>query len=331
MVMELILIALGLALLTCGADLLVSSSIRIAERLGIPDRIAGLTICAVGTAMPEVFVSATSAIEGHAEVAFGNVVGSCMANLLLILGLSAVISPLGLSRRTQRFEIPASVAAIGALAFVANTGHGITFAQGVILLALFAAFIAVTVIEGLREGKSGHEDIDLLNDRGAIDTEREEARIKGRRGNLAADLLLITVSIVLLKVGADLVVDHAIAIAGTLGVSERVVGITIVAVGTCLPELVTSIVAASKGNTDLAVGNVVGSNIANVLLVMGVPALFATVPYPASYNLDLALLAAFSLALVGCAFIGPRHTFTRRNGVVFVMCYVAYIALAALL
>ena len=325
MLISFLIIVGGLVLLTFGADLLVKGATNIAERFGMPDRIAGLTVCAVGTAMPEVFVSVTSAIEGHAEVAFGNVIGSCMANLLLILGLSAAVVPLGLSRRTQRFEIPVTVISIAALAFVANTGAGITFWQGAVLLALFAAFMAATVYEGLKEGASGHENIDPLDDQGANDAEIEQAREQGRRSNPIIDLALIAASIALLKFGADFVVDSAVAVAGGLGISERVIGITVVALGTCLPELVTSVVAAARGNTDLAVGNIVGSNITNILLVMGAPALFATVPYPASYNLDLALLAVFSAGLVACAFIGERHTFTRLNGVIYVFCYVVYI------
>lgn len=330
MLLNCVIIVVGLVLLTGGADLLVDGSTRISGRLGMPDRIAGLTVCAVGTAMPEVFVSITSAIDGHADMAFGNVVGSCMANLLLILGLSAVIMPLGLSRRTQRFEIPVSVVSIAILVFFASTGDGIDLPKGVILLALFAAFMAYTVFQGLREGKSGHEDIDPFADPSAIEEEVQEAKRKGFKRWIALDLLVIAVSIALLKFGADLVVDNSVAVASALGVSERIIGITIVALGTCLPELVTSVVAATKGNSDLAVGNVVGSNITNVLLVMGAPALFATVPYDAAYNVDFLLLAIFSLALVACAFIGTRHTFTRRDGLVFVVFYVFYIMVTLL-
>ena len=328
MLLSFAIIAIGLVLLTFGANLLVDGSTGIAERFGMPDRIVGLTICAVGTAMPEVFVSVTSAMGGHAEVAFGNVIGSCMANLLLILGLSAIIMPLGLSRRTQRFEIPASVASIVLLGIVANTGEGIDFLQGLILLVLFLAFMAQTVLEGLREGVSGHEDIDPFDDHGANDAEIAAAHEAGNKRYLARDIALIVVSIILLKYGADFVVDHSVLIAGQLGISERIIGLTIVALGTCLPELVTSVVAASKGNTDLAVGNVVGSNITNVLLVMGAPALFTTVPYAPAYNLDLLLLGVFSAGLVALAFVGTRHTVTRINGVVLVMLYMFYIVIS---
>lgn len=330
MLLNCVIIVVGLALLTVGADLLVDGSTRISGRLGMPDRIAGLTVCAVGTAMPEVFVSVTSAIDGHADMAFGNVVGSCMANLLLILGLSAVITPLGLSRRTQRFEIPVSVVSIGILVFFASTGDGIDLPKGIVLLALFALFMVYTVFQGLREGKSGHEDIDPFDDHGAIEEEVKEAKRKGFKRWIALDLLIIAASIAILKFGADLVVDNSVEVASALGVSERIIGITIVALGTCLPELVTSVVAATKGNTDLAVGNVVGSNITNVLLVMGAPALFATVPYDPAYNIDFLLLAIFSAALVACAFIGTRHTFTRRDGLVFVFFYVLYIMVTLL-
>ena len=130
--------------------------------------------------------------------------------------------------------------------------------------------------------------------------------------------------------GADFVVENSALVAGSLGVSERVIGITVVALGTCLPELVTGVVAAMRGNTDIAVGNVVGSNISNVLLVMGVPAMIASIPYDAAYNVDLGLLAVLSVVLVGFCYVGRRHTITRGQGLVFVMTYLVYIVFSTL-
>lgn len=327
MLLELALIVAGLALLAFGANFLVDGSCNIAARLGMPDRIAGLTICAVGTAMPEIFVSVTSAVGGHADMAFGNVVGSCMANLLLILGLSAVVRPLGLARRTQRFEIPVAVASVGALALVANTAGGVSAPEGIGLLVAFAAFMVATLHEGLREGESGLEDLDPLE---AAAEAPGEAGEESRWGSPVADVMLIAIGIAMLKFGSDFVVGNAVTLASALGVSERVIGVTIVAVGTCLPELVTSVVAASRGNTDLAVGNVVGSNITNLLLVVGMPALFSFVPYASAYNVDLAVLAVFSAGLVACAFIGTRHVVGRLSGVAFIMFYVIYLVFSLL-
>ena len=313
MLLSLIIIAIGFALLVFGANFLVDGACSIARRLGMPDRVAGLTIVAIGTSLPELVVSITSAAGGHADMAFGNVVGSCLANLLLILGLSAVIAPVTLSRSTQRFEIPVSVAATALLALFANTDGQVTLVEGVILLVAFAAVV------GLAEGA------------GEKDAETEDADADPVAEPLVfRSAIMVVLGITMLKFGADFVVDNSVEIASALGISERIIGITVVALGTCLPELVTSVVAAFRGNSDIAVGNVVGSNISNLLLVMGGPALVANIPYDAAYNVDLALLAIFSLALVGFAFIGRRHEMSRANGVVFVVLYAAYIATSVL-
>ena len=323
MLLSLIIIAIGFAMLIFGANWLVDGACSIAARLGVPERVAGLTIVAIGTSLPELVVSVTSAVGGHADMAFGNVMGSCLANLLLILGLSAVIAPVTLSRSTQRFEIPVSVAACGLLALVANTDGQVTMLEGIVLLAAFAAFVARTVVVGLKEG-AGEKDADQKV------VSVDESASPTRPSNTLRDLALIVVGIALLKFGADFVVDNATAIASAMGISERIIGITVVALGTCLPELVTSVVAAFRGNSDIAVGNVVGSNVSNLLLVMGGPALFSNIAYDPVYNADLVLLAIFSLVLVGFAFIGRRHEMSRANGVVFVVLYVAYIATSVL-
>lgn len=320
--LSLLAIVVGFGLLVGGANLLVDGACRLAARFGMPERVAGLTVVAIGTSLPELVVSITSAAAGHADMAFGNVVGSCLANLLLILGLSAVIAPVALSRGTIRFEIPVSVAACALLALLANTGGEVTRFEGVVLLVAFAAFLVRTTQMGLKEGADE-------KDAGSREGTGEQAA-GGRRPSVAWALWLVVVGAVMLKVGADLVVDNATLVATAAGISERVIGITVVALGTCLPELVTSVVAALRGNSDIAVGNVTGSNIANLLLVMGGPALVSSIPYDAAYNLDLALVAVFSLALVGFCYVGRRHEMSRVNGVIFVVLYAAYIAASVL-
>ena len=327
MLVSLTLIALGFVLLVVGANLLVDGACRLAARLGVPERVAGLTIVAIGTSLPELVVSVTSAVGGHADMALGNVMGSCLANLLLILGLAAAIAPVALSRQTVRFEVPASVAACGLLALLANLDGSVDALDGALLLAAFAAFVTRTAVVGLREGAGEKGE----KDGGAPDGEA----LEGGRGPFllrgpVGDVALVIVGVTMLKVGADLVVDNATAIASGVGVSERLIGLTVVALGTCLPELVTSVVAALRGNSDIAVGNVMGSNVANLLLVMGAPALFSPVGYDGAYNVDLALLAVASLALAGFAFVGRRHEMSRGNGVVFVVLYAAYLAVSVL-
>ena len=319
--LSLLAIVVGFGLLVGGANLLVDGACRLAARFGMPERVAGLTVVAIGTSLPELVVSITSAAAGHADMAFGNVVGSCLANLLLILGLSAVIAPVALSRGTIRFEIPVSVAACALLALLANTGGEVTRFEGVVLLLAFAAFLVRTTQMGLKEG---------ADEKDAGSREGAGAGAPAKKPSVAWAVWLVVVGAVMLKVGADLVVDNATLVASAAGISERVIGITVVALGTCLPELVTSVVAALRGNSDIAVGNVTGSNIANLLLVMGGPALFSSIPYDAAYNLDLALVAAFSLALVGFCYVGRRHAMSRVNGVIFVVLYAAYIAASVL-
>lgn len=319
--LSLLAIVVGFGLLVGGANLLVDGACRLAARFGMPERVAGLTVVAIGTSLPELVVSITSAAAGHADMAFGNVVGSCLANLLLILGLSAVIAPVALSRGTIRFEIPVSVAACALLALLANTGGEVTRFEGVVLLLAFAAFLVRTTQMGLKEG---------ADEKDAGSREGAGAGAPAKKPSVAWAVWLVVVGAVMLKVGADLVVDNATLVASAAGISERVIGITVVALGTCLPELVTSVVAALRGNSDIAVGNVTGSNIANLLLVMGGPALFSSIPYDAAYNLDLALVAAFSLALVGFCYMGRRHEMSRVNGVIFVVLYAAYIAASVL-
>lgn len=348
-VVEFAFILIGFVLLVVGADKLVESASSIAARFGMPERVIGLTIVAVGTSLPELVVSVTSGAGGHADMVFGNVVGSCLANILLILGISSLISPIPLARSTRRFEIPASIASVVLLLVFANTGGQITVVEGAVMLALFAAFMVRSAVVGTRakraEDMSDVEPLALAATPVADSTGTLEqgsaaapaagsatgtAAVKLRQQNLLIDALVIAVSIVLLKFGADFVVDNSVTVASGLGVSERVIGITVVALGTCLPELVTGVVAALKGNTEIAVGNVIGSNVANVLLVIGAPSLFSEVPYDAAYNVDFILQIVFTAALLACAFHRPRNRVGRIDGIAFTFLYVAYIVASLL-
>lgn len=318
MVLNLLLIILGIAMLVLGGDKLVEGATHIGKRFGMSDRVAGLTICAVGTSMPEVFVSVTSTIGGNSGMAVGNIMGSDMANLLLILGVSAIIVPLNLAHRTTRVEVPMSIGAVLVFAIFANTGNSISAVEGAILLACFVLFIANSVVAGMRE----------VEDDEAAGTKAAEEPDDGH--SLLLDFVYIVVAIALLKLGADFVVDNAVAIASALGVSQVLISLTIVSVGTALPELVTSSVAAFKGNADTAVGNVMGSVITNLLLVAGAPALFAPVAFNPVHNLDLALIAIFAVCMVIFTFVGRTRTFSRRCGLIFVMFYIIYLASAIL-
>ncbi len=329
---EFFFILVGFVLLVVGADKLVEAASNIAVRFGMPERVIGLTIVALGTSLPELVVSVTSGVAGHADMVFGNVVGSCLANILLILGISSLIAPIPLARSTRRFEIPASIASVAVLLVFANTGGSISLVEGVAMLVLFAAFMIRSAMVGMRAKRSVDlEDVEPLESSvEARPAEKEGENAPAQKSNILFDVVVIAVSIVLLKFGADFVVDNAVVVASGLGVSERVVGITVVALGTCLPELVTGAVAALKGNTEIAVGNVIGSNVANVLLVVGAPALFSSVAYDTVYNFDFVLLMVFTAALLLCALRHPRNRMTRIDGIVFTLLYVAYIVASML-
>lgn len=281
MVFNFVFVILGIAMLVIGGDTLVEGATHIGKRFGMSDRVAGLTVCAVGTSMPEVFVSVTSTLSGNTGMAVGNIVGSNMANLLLILGVCAIIVPLNLAHRTTRVEVPLAIVAVLIFALFANTGGSINAIEGGILLICFVLFIGNSVIAGMREVEDDEE----------AGIAHEEEPDDGHP--LIRDVVFIVVAIALLKIGADFVVDNAVSIATTLGVSQVLISLTIVSIGTALPELVTSSVAAFKGNADTAVGNVMGSIISNLFLVAGAPALFAPVVFNPVYNFDLMLIAIF--------------------------------------
>ena len=319
MLLNMILIVAGFALLICSADRLVEAASDIAARFGISDRVVGLTIVAVGTSLPELMVGITSASEGHVDMALGNVAGSCLANLLLILGITAIITPVVLSKNTRRFDIPVSIGAAALLLVFANTGEGLSAPEGFVLTALFALFIAHAVIGGLRE------DAEEGAGRSA-DTDAFEGPERG----LVVNILILLVCSLVLKVGADLVVDNAVVIAQAFGLSEHLIGVTVVALGTCLPELVTAVMAAARGNTDIAVGNVVGSNISNLLLVPGVTAMVSPMAYDAAFNVEFLLIIGCSVLLLVFARMGERHTVTRLNGACFVALCAAYLVVMAL-
>lgn len=311
MIKEILFIVLGFVLLIKGADFLVDGASNVARKFHIPEIVIGLTIVSIGTSMPELFVSTTSALQGSADMSIGNIIGSNICNLLLILGLSAVISPVKFQKATTNIEIPMCFGITVVFMVLANVGSVISFVDSIVLLVLFVGFIAYT----LYVAKKGQE--------AAAAEETEEQNT----GSILKNIILIVVGIVALKVGGDFTVDNAVVIAQTVGISEKVIGLTILAVGTSLPELVTSVMAAMKGNDDIAIGNIIGSNIFNMLMIIGVSAFITPLDYNVSYNLQLYILL-FSLVLLEVfAFTKPKNKMTRPNGIIYVALYAVYLAL----
>lgn len=305
-----------------GADLLVSGSSNIAKKFHIPEIIIGLTIVSMGTSMPEVFVSVTSALEGHSDMAMGNVIGSNVCNLLLILGLSATIKPVKLKRETRLIEIPICLIVTIIFMTLCNIGGGISIQDSIVLLILFAMFIAYTIFMGKKGEKFDSED----------DT-KEEKKLKKEQEkvsnniSIVKNVIYVILGIIGLKIGGDLTVNNAVLIAEHFNISQKIISLTILAIGTGLPELVTSVTAATKGNSDIAIGNIIGSNIFNMLYVIGITSLINPIAYNFAYNIDMIILILATLVLLLFPVIPPKNQMSRFNGIIYLIGYAIYLGI----
>jgi len=309
-----ILIVIGFFLLIKGADYLVDGSVGIAKRFHIPEIVIGLTIVSIGTSMPELIVSITSAFEGFSDMAIGNVVGSNIANLLLILGVAAVLQPVILKKETRLIEAPLCLAVSVIFYFICNYGLNVTRSEGALLILLFVLFIIYTIVMAFKGKEFDKED----------ETEVKENTENDKKQPVLKNLFHIALGIAALKYGGDLAVNNAVIVAEWFGLSEKIISVTILAIGTSLPELVTTVSAAIKKESDIAIGNILGSNIFNMLLIIGVSALIKPITYNLSYNMDMyiAMIAAFVLFLF--AYIPPKNQMSRMNGIVYLLIYIIY-------
>jgi cation:H+ antiporter len=311
------LLLLGIFLLALGAELLVRGASGVALRFRVPPLIVGLTIVAFGTSAPELAVSTEAALSGQPDVALGNVVGSNIFNVLLILGLSALLVPLRISARLIRIDVPVMITASAVLLAMAWNG-ALGRIEGLMLLGAFATYLAYLY----RGGRSIAQ----------TDDEAEVTRQStGGSAGLAWNIVAIVAGLGLLVFGSRLLVASARDIATHLGVSELMIGLTVVAAGTSLPELATSIVAAARGERDIAVGNVVGSNIFNILAILGVAATIAPdglAASPSAVTFDIPVMTAVAIVCLPVFFFGGE--IARWQGGVFVGYYVAYTAYLAL-
>ena len=300
-VLEMLLLSLGFLLLVKGADWFVDGASGIATKLRIPQLVIGLTIVAMGTSAPEAAVSISAALKGSAEITIGNIVGSNILNILIILGLASAIVPITVAKSTLRVDIPFMLAITGILLVLGWDGT-ISLVDGLIMLALFIGYLAYLFI-------------------GAKNNPTEEP-VKSL--TLGKALALTVIGLGLIILGSDIAVDAATALARIFGMSERFIGLTIVALGTSLPELFTSVSAARKGNADIAIGNIVGSNIFNILFIVGLSALIVPVPFANPFRIDtvIAILAGIVLLI----FALPQRKLLRWQGPVMLVMYGAYLA-----
>ena len=301
-----------------GADFLVEGSSNIAKRFHIPEIVIGLTIVSIGTSLPELLVSINSATKGYSDMSLGNVIGSNIANFLLILGVSAAIRRLKLKRETRYIEVPMCILYTIIFTIVCNTDNMITRPEAVILLVFFNIFIGYTVAMGIKGEKFDEEPL-------TKEEEEDEGKTKEeKQSSMIQNILQIVLGIVALKFGGDFIVDNATIIAERLNISEKIISLTIIAIGTSLPELVTSIVAAIKGNSDISVGNIIGSNIFNMTFIIGIASLIKPITYNISYNTDLLILFAATVLLFLFQYIPPKKMMSRRNGFMYLICYILY-------
>lgn len=302
---QMFFLVLGFVMLIKGADWFVEGASKIADRFGIPQLVIGLTIAAMGTSAPEAAVSITSALKGSADITIGNVVGSNILNVLIILGMTAVVRAIAVQKSTIQYEIPFTVIITAVMALLGLSDGKISRLEGAIMWALFIVYLLYL----LKMAKSGVD-----NNQKSTANEKKEP--------LCLLLFFAVIGVVLIVWGSDVTVDAATALATTWGMSERLIGLTIVALGTSLPELVTSVTAAVRGKADIAVGNIVGSNIFNILFVVGTTALITPVAYQASFKIDTYIATASMVLLWLC--ILPKKRLGRAAGILMLACYGGY-------
>lgn len=315
-VVTLALLVAGLGILIAGAEALVRGASSLGRGMGITPLVIGLTVVAFGTSAPELTVNIYSAIQGATDLALGNIIGSNIANILLILGITACVTPLAVKSSTVRWEIPLALLAM-VLVFVFGSDvlfdggalNVMTRSDGVALLGFFVIFMFYIFA--------------LVGSESAPQNEGTET--EGKSLGVWPAIGLSVVGLAGLILGGKMLVDQAIVLATLAGLSESVIGLTVVAIGTSLPELATSIVAALKKEVDIAVGNVIGSNIFNVFWILGVTSVIAPLPSPAGFMVDVLVAIGATLALFLALFIGRKHQLERWQGVVFVLAYLAYL------
>ena len=301
LILDVLLLVVGFAMLVKGADWFVDGTAGVAQKYGIPQLVVGLTIVAMGTSAPEAAVSITAALKGNAGIAIGNVVGSNILNVLIILGLTGFITSVAVQKSTLMIEIPAMLAITVILGVMGMMGHTVNRVEGIILWVLFISYLAYL----FWLAKNGPQD--------------EPVEITKSTPKL---LLSAVVGGVIVVWGSNITVDAATGLAEVIGLSERFIGLTIVALGTSLPELVTSVTAAKKGNADIAIGNIVGSNIFNILFVIGTSALIIPVTFEPGFIVDT-IIAVLAGVLLWISTIKSKKL-TRPWGIVMLVCYACY-------
>ncbi len=330
-VKSIIMILVGFVLLIKGADFFVDGASQIAKKLKVPTLIIGLTIVALGTSLPELSVSVTAAMSGQNSLAISNVAGSNMFNLMMVLGICAILAPIPVGKDVMKRDYPFSIICAVLLAVMGFIGWTIGRVDGIILLILLVCYMGVMIQQALKVRKgavTGEQGAggDAVATESEYDKELEEEVEEEKTLPLWRSILYVVGGAIAVKFGGDFTVDGAVAIAQMIGITETLIGLTIVAFGTSLPELVTSIVASRKGELDMAVGNVVGSNIFNILMILGVGAAITPIGFITENLIDLIVFIVFSLIVM--VFCITKHKIGRKEGIIMVLMYALYMIYA---
>ncbi len=309
MVWQIALLIIGFVMLIKGADWFVDGAAGIADKLHIPQLIIGLTIVAMGTSAPEAAISISASVQGSADIAVGNILGSNILNILIILGITSVITPLAVQKSTVKYEIPFVIIISVIFGLIGLFDNSIGFIDGILLWILFIAYIAYLFI---------------MTKKGKIQADESDDEDNDKKPKKVWQLILFgIIGIALVVFGSNITVNAATEIATMFGMSERFIGLTIVALGTSLPELVTSITAALKKNADIAIGNIVGSNIFNILFVIGTSAMITPVAYQKQFLIDSIFCVATAILLL-LLVLNKDKKLKRWGGILMLICYAGY-------
>ena len=309
MVWQIALLIIGFVMLIKGADWFVDGAAGIADKLHIPQLIIGLTIVAMCTSAPEAAISISASVQGSADIAVGNILGSNILNILIILGITSVITPLAVQKSTVKYEIPFVIIISVIFGLIGLFDNSIGFIDGILLWVLFIAYIAYLFI---------------MTKKGKIQADESDDEDNDKKPKKVWQLILFgIIGIALVVFGSNITVNAATEIATMFGMSERFIGLTIVALGTSLPELVTSITAALKKNADIAIGNIVGSNIFNILFVIGTSAMITPVAYQNQFLIDSILCVATAILLL-LLVLNKDKKLKRWGGILMLICYAGY-------
>ena len=314
LILEIIFIIIGFVLLVKGADFLLKSATSIAKKFGLSEMIIGLTVVAIGTSLPEIFITITSSINGHSDLIIGNAIGSCICNFLLVLGISALVKRVKFDKRIVKTHIPICIIAMCLVLLLGNItkleeSYIINRWQGVILLFCAIGYIVYTIYE---EKTIKNKTIEKEINSGVM------------------IVIYLILGILGLKFGSNFVVDNSILIAEKFGLSENIIGMTIIAVGTALPEIITGIIAAKRNETDLLLGNITGSNILNLLLLIGLGAVISPIKLMSNFNMTMLVLIAVTILLKFVSNINKNNELDKKEGLLLITIYVIYILCAIL-